>query len=429
MYRRTCVISTILSICAIMTACGGGNASGGSSQPLTPRPPAAQVPRSGINHLIVVIMQNNSFDHLFGTYPSANGLDPGAASYNQVDQAGNTVHPVLLTDLNPPELNHTRNSYLIAYDSGKMDKYAWENGDASMDYYDSTTLGTAADGQKFGISTIWGYAQQFALADNFYASAMASEPSNMLYMISADVGTGSDPYGYPQLDACTAGLFQQNQGAGANITPPLTFPNVGDQLSAAKISWTWYHEFYSNEQNGTCTGYVPQENAFQYFQSTANTPNVQDFTSADFQNVLASGSLPSVTWVTPSPAHSMRPGHGDIANGIEWLDSFVQGVKNSPQWADTAVIVFWDESGGWYDHVPPPQLNSTIGLGARVPVLVISPFAKTSYISHRQMDFVSILRFIQWNWALGAFSGPTQAAREQQSGDICDLLTSACGAP
>jgi len=420
-------------LCMTLASCGGGSTPGSvSQQQLPPSPPtttASQTPRSAINHLIVVIMQNNSFDHLFGTYPNANGLDPSAASYNQVDQSGNTVHPVLLTDLSPAEINHTRSSYMVAYDSGKMDKYAWKNGDVSMDYYDQTSVGTADDGQNFGLSIIWNYAQQYALADNFYASAMASEPSNMLYMISADVGTGSDPYGYPQLDACSAGLLQQNQSIGATMTPPLTFPNVGDQLSAAKISWTWYHEFFSTEQDGTCQSYVPQENAFQYFQSTANTANVQNFTLADFQGVLSSGNLPSVMWVTASPGHSMRPGHGNIANGIEWLDSFVQSVKNSSEWPTSAMIVFWDESGGWYDHVPPPQLSNTIGLGARMPVLVISPFAKTNFISHQQMDFVSILRFIQWNWALGQFSNPTQAAREQQSGDICDLLTSTCGAP
>jgi phospholipase C len=375
-------------------------------------------------------MQNSSFDHLYGTYPGANGLQPGAPSYSQVDQAGNTIQPKLLANLSPDDLNHTATSYQIAYDSGQMDKYAWENGDTAMDYFDNTSSSTANDGTQWGVNTLWGYAQQYALADNFFASAMASEPSNMLYMIAANVGSGSDPYGYPQLDACTAGLYQQNQSSGATITPPLTFQNVGDQLTAAHISWTWFHEYFANEQNATCLHYVPQENAFQYFQSTANGPNVQNFALSDLSNILSSGSLPSVAWVTASPGHSMHPGQGDIANGIEWLDTFVQGVKNSPMWSSTAIVVLWDESGGWYDHVAPPQLSSTIGLGARVPVLVISPFAKVNYVSHQQMDFVSILRFIQYNWALGVFADSTQSAREQQSGDICDMLTIVpCGAP
>lgn len=251
----------------------------------------------------------------------------------------------------------------------------------------------------------------------------------MLYMTAAEVGTGSDGYGYPQLDACTAALYQQNKSIGATITPPLTFQNVGDQLTAANISWTWFHEYFSNEQNGTCLHYVPQENVFQYFQTTANTVNVQNFALADFTSQLGAGTVPSVMWVTACLGHSMHPGQGNIVNGIEWLDDFVQAVKTSSLWANTAIVVLWDESGGWYDHVAPPQLSGSIGLGARVPVLVLSPFAKANYISSQQMDFVSILRFIQWNWALGQFSDSAQAAREAQSGDICDLLTTSCGSP
>ena len=131
----------------------------------------------------------------------------------------------------------------------------------------------------------------------------------------------------------------------------------------------------------------------------------------------------------------MHPGAGNILDGVEFLDNVVQAVKNSGEWQNTAIIVLFDESGGWYDHAPPPQLSGGMngpggqGLGMRVPVIVISPFAKTNYISHQQMDFVSILRFIQWNWNLGEIQATDQHAREQQSGDLCDLLTSQCAAP
>jgi phospholipase C len=430
MYRVVLERTGLALLCLVLASCGGGggtNQTHTTTQVTTPPPPA--VPRSSIKNLMIVVLQNNSFDHLFGTYVGANGLNPALLSYHQTDQAGSTITPQLLSNLSPDDLHHTRTSYQAAYDSGNMDKYAWENGDVSMDYFDNTSVGTANDGQLFGVNTLWGYAQQYALADNFFASAMASEPSNMLYMTAANVGPGSDPYGYPQLDACSAALYQQNKGIGASITPPLTFQNVGDQLSSAKISWNWFHEYFSNEQNGTCLHYVPQENVFQYFQSTANSANVQNFTFSGFQSQLSAGTLPSVMWVTASPGHSMHPGQGNIANGIEWLDNFVQVVKGSKAWANSAIVVIWDESGGWYDHVAPPQLSGTLGLGARVPVLVISPLVKTNYISSQQMDFVSILRFIQWNWALGPFTDAGQAAREAQSGNICDLLTTTCGNP
>jgi len=425
MYKRLSTV--VLGVLFLALSGCGGTGTGYNGVPSSPPPAGGGAARSGIQHLIIVVMQNASFDHLFSTYSGANGIDPSAPSYRQVDSSGATVQPSLLADLSPADLNHTRSSYLAAYNSGTMDKYAATNGPTSMDYYDNTSVGAASDGRQFGVNTLWGYAQQYALADNFFASAMASEPSNMLYMVSAQPGT--DPYGYPQLDACTANLYQQNQSNGATIAPPITLPSVGDQLSGKNVPWGFYQEWFSNQQNGTCTHYVPQENPFQYFQSAANGSNIQNFTMSGFQNMLRSASLPAVMWVQPSPGHSMHPGQGSIANGIAWLDDFIQAVKASSSWSSTAIIVLWDESGGWYDHVAPPQLSNTIGLGARAPVLVISPFAKPNHISHAQMDWVSILRFIQYNWALGRFSDSSQAAREQQSGDICDLLTTSCGAP
>jgi phospholipase C len=380
---------------------------------------------SPIDHLIVVMMQNNSFDHLFGTFPNANGLDPSAPSYNQIDAKGKHVHPASLTNLAPGNVNHTRQSYTAAWDGGRMDKYARENGDMTMDYFDANSVGTAADGTRHGVETLWSYARQYALADNFFASAMASEPANVLYMTGAGVGTGSDAYGFPRLDACGVIDYKEDTSGGKTLDPALTFKNVGDQMNASGIAWTWYQENF----HVTCNDYVPQENAFQYYKSTANSSHEKDFTMGRFAASLSSGSMPAVVWIQPKPEHSMHPGAGDIANSIEWLDDLIQTVQASSVWSSTAIIVVWDESGGWYDHVPPPQLSGTIGLGARMPVLVISPMAKTNYISHQQMDFVSILRFIQWNWSLGLLSNPAQASRERLSGDICDLLSVTCSSP
>jgi phospholipase C len=114
----------------------------------------------------------------------------------------------------------------------------------------------------------------------------------------------------------------------------------------------------------------------------------------------------------------MHPGSGAVTIAASWLDNFIQSVQNSSIWPDTAIIVIWDEGGGWYDHVPPPAVDSQ-GLGVRVPMLVISPFAKRGYISHVQMDHVSILKFIQWNWSL-----PSLNARNSSpaSGDLRDMF-------
>jgi phospholipase C len=393
------------------------------------------ITNSPITHVIIVMMQNHSLDNLFGTYPGANGLDATLPSYHQVDAAGNTVSPTPITSLTTADLTHDQPHYFKSWDGGKMDKFAFEEGDLAMQYYDTSLTGLATDKTSWGISNLWSFAQQYAMADNFYMSAMNSEPAQELYMVAATVHNNHNSSALPFYDPCSA-VEQQAQGAGT-ISVPMTETNVGDQLTANQISWTFYQTNYANSQNGTCKDYVPQENPFQYFTSTENSSHIQNFTMSAFQSVLDMGTLPSVVWVTPDGAHSMHPGGGNILDGIEWLSQLVQAVKSSGEWQSTAIIVLWDESGGWYDHAPPPQLSgadpATLpggqGLGMRVPVIIISPYSKTNYISHQQMDFVSILRFIQWNWNLGEIPATAQQAREQQSGDLCDLLTSPCGAP
>lgn len=388
---------------------GGGTGTGGGTG------------KASVSHLIIILMQNHSFDNLFGSYPGANGLDSSLPSYHQIDKSGNTVSPTLLTELSTADLNHDRTSYVTAWDNGKMDMYASTNGDISMQYYDDTVSGPASDGRKFGISTLWGYAQSYSLADNFFASAMNSEPANGLYMVAATVHDDQTAGSLPHYGPCLS--------IGDPTAVPLTETSIGDQLTSKNVTWAWLQEGFDDAKNGKCGDYVAQESAFEYFTSTANSANIQDFSMPAFQSALDSGSLPSVVWIQGDGLHDMHPGAGNLLDGIEWLDDIVQAVKGSSIWLNTAIVILWDESGGWYDHVSPPQIPNSQGLGARVPVIVVSPLAKAGYISHQQMDFVSILRFIQWNWKLGQFTAPAQAAREQQSGDLCDLLTAACGAP
>lgn len=385
-------------------------------------------PQSPITHLIVLILQNHSFDNLFGTFPGANGLAPSDLGYTETDASGNTVTPQLMSQMDAPNLNHNIATYTETYDQGKMDKFAYANGDTSMDYYDNTMSGAASDGKTWGIDTIWGYADQYALADNFFSSSMYSEPAQMLYMVAATTHDAHTAGSLPYYDKCDA---QQLANGGASVAVALTETTVGDQMNAAGVSWGWYQGNYDTSVNGTCVNYVPQENVFQYFTSTEYSANLQDVSLPTFKAMLTNGTLPSVAFVTPPGNVDEHPGANapDMANGIEWVDDFVQNVKSSPYWQSTAIVMLYDESGGWYDHVPPPQLANSFGLGMRVPVMVISPYAKTGYISSQQMDYVSILRFIQWNWNLGMLPSAAQQAREQQSGDLCDMLTSTCGAP
>lgn len=411
-----------------VTATGTGASATDSATVTVAAPAVPGTPQSAITHLIVLILQNHSFDNLFGTFPGADGLNSSLPSYTQTDAAGKTVTPTLMSQLDAPNINHDITTYTEAWDNGKMDKYAYTNGDVSMDYYDNTVSGQATDGTTWGIDTIWGYADQYALADHFFSSSMYSEPAQMLYMIAATTHDARTAGSLPHYDKCDA---QQLAAGGATVAVALTETTVGDQMNTAGVSWAWYQGNYATSVNGTCINYIPQENAFQYFTSTEYSANLQDISLPSLKTILANGTLPSVAFVTPPGDVDEHPGSapGDMANGIEWVDNFVQKVESSSYWQNTAIVMLYDESGGWYDHEAPPQLPNAFGLGARVPVIVISPYAKAGYISHQQMDYVSILRFIQWNWDLGMLPATDQQTREQQSGDLCDLLTSTCGAP
>jgi phospholipase C len=352
--------------------------------------------QSAVKRVIVVVMQNASFDHLFGTFPAPNGqtidgLRPGVPGYTQPSASGGSVSPFLLTDTNPPDLGHSHADYVASIDGGNMDGFARRIGDISMGYYDSSIM---------GMDRLWSLAGQFSLADHFHSSVTSSAPTNPLYLVSASDNNFIFSV-QPSYGPC------QKPDAAAQ---PFTFPNVGDQMNNKNVTWTWFQENY----NACSLGYVATQNPFQYFTSTQNSDHIQDL--SNFFAQIDNNTLPSVSFVQPGPVHSMHPGSGAVFVGLNWLADMVQRVQSSPAWSDTAIVVIWDEGGGWYDHVPPPTVDSQ-GLGVRVPMLVISPMAKQGYVSHITMDDVSILSFIQWNWNLGSLN-----SRNGQSGDMRDMF-------
>jgi phospholipase C len=337
-------------------------------------------------------MQNRSFDHLFGTFPGADGIRSGVAGYSQKNAKGVTVSPMLLHQATLHDLPHGRDEYLRVWNSGAMDKYAAYNGDVSLGYYDGTTP---------GVDRLWSWAQQYALADRFFTSVMSSAPSNQLFM------TAASDNGFP----FSIQPFYGPCNTEAPAPAPYTFRNVGDQLTEKGVTWGWYQE-----QFGKCDeGYASQQNPFQYFTSTHDSANLRDY--SQFQQELMSGTLPAVSFVQPNPRNSTHPAAGSITEGLMWLDDLIKQVQASPVWPGVALIVIWDESGGWWDHVPPPQVDQD-GYGMRVPLLVISPHAKRNYISHTQMDNVSVLKFIQETWGLTPLN-----TRNQASSGLNDLFS------
>jgi phospholipase C len=386
---RVMVAVLAVSVLLVCAACGGGastTSTGGNTPPAPVPAPSTQLPQ----HIVVVMMQNASFDHLFGTFPGANGITPSVPGFTQTDASGKSVSPFKLTDLAPPALQEGRTIYLDSMDGGLMDKYAFLNGDLAMGYYDGTIP---------GISTLWSYAQQFALADNFFGSVTGEAPTNQLYMVAAS--DNDFPFSVqPVFGPCQ----KPDKAAQA-----LTFTNVGDELSQAGVAWTVYQESLGN-----CSLSSPLHNPFQYFTTTQNSSHIANY--SQFSTDLAAGNLPAVSFVIPNHDHNMHPGFAPVTDSITWLDSLIKQLQASSAWNTTAVIVTWDTAGGWYDHVFPQQVD-TQGLAPRIPLLVISPLAKKNYVSHVEMDHVSILRYIQKVWNL-----PSLNTRNTMSVDLSDMF-------
>lgn len=392
---RTLTIVLLTGIGLILSGCGGSPASGpsGGSNGGSNSSDGGSSGQTSLQHLVIIEMQNASFDHFFGTFQpgaggSIEGLRPGVPGYVQTDANGNSVSPFLLKNLAPPPLPEGHDAFTKVLNGGAMDKFAFYNGDISMGYYDGTLD---------GMSTLWNYAQQGAMADNFFSSVIGEAPTNVLYMVAAN-------------DNDTWFSVQPSFGPCNKSDPaatPLTFQNVGDQLTAKGVSWAAYQE-----DQGNCSAYSPLHNPFQYFTSTQGV--TKDYTQ--FATDLSSGKLPAVSFIFPNNRNGMHPGFAPITYGVTFIDNIVKQLQASPDWNSTAVLVTWDSPGGWYDHVPPPTVDSQ-GLNARVPLLVISPLAKKGYVSHVQMDHVSILRYIQKNWGL-----PSLNTRNGQSNDLSDLF-------
>jgi len=210
--RKPTGILLVLLAAAFQFGCRGVASMQSTSTGSQSQSPAVST-NSPVKHLIVVVMQNSSFDHLFGTFPGGNGANVNSPGYSQVDASNATVTYSFLNNTSPTDMPHTHLSYVTTIDGGKMDQFALNNGDQSMGHYDNTVP---------GLDRVWGYAQQFALADNYFNSVTSSAPSDVLYMIAAADNNMVFPV-QPSYGPC-----QKPDPA----SKPYTFPHVGDQLNA-----------------------------------------------------------------------------------------------------------------------------------------------------------------------------------------------------
>ncbi len=319
---------------------------------------------SGIEHIIVVMMENRSFDHLLGWLPRANGRQAGLTYYDKANRPHSTYHLTDFQNCSKQDPDHSYAGGHTEYDNGRCDGWlkAGTNDLFPIGYYgqhDLSFLGHAAP--------------DWTVCSNYFAGILAPTYPNRFYQHAAQTD---------RLDGSTT------------IS---RLPAIWDRLAAAGVSGNY---FYSD---------IP----FTALWGSKYLGISRPFT--DFLGACATGTLPHVSFVDPrfedessGTSNDDHP-HADIRNGEAFLNQVYQAVTRSPNWANTVLVINFDEWGGFYDHVPPPVLpippaDKALGsdgrIGFRVPALVISPLARRQYIASTQFDHTSVLKMIEWRWKL-----------------------------
>ena len=394
--------SLLLCLCA--GACSGGGGSGASPVPVaTARPPAG--PK--IEHVVVVIQENRSYDNLFATFPGADGATSGKT------HDGRTLR-LKKGNLVSKDLNHMHSGFLT-----ECDLHA---NACRMDGFDLARFGSSGQDGPAGtyayryvdpaqIAPYWAMAKRYVLADRMFQTQSSGSFTAHQDLIRGNTSIddtdsvidspsrgpwGCDaPHGRGETTKTSLitsdGRYLFNRGP----FPCFTYGTLRDLLDARGLSWAYYTPSIAPGNTGFLWSAFDAIRAVRYsaeWKRNVVTPETAVLRDA------AAGRLPAVSWVIPDAANSDHPyGHD---TGPSWVAQIVNAVGTGPDWKSTAIVVVWDDWGGFYDHVPPPQLDYQ-GLGFRVPMLVVSPYARRGYVSHTSYEFASILRFIEDNWKLG----------------------------
>jgi phospholipase C len=376
---------------------------GADSAASAPAATATAVPGfTNIQHIVFIVRENRTFDNYFGTFPGADGATSGKISSGQVIPLGQTPDPM------PRDIAHDFNSALVAIDSGKMDRFDLiQGGNQNGDYLAYTQF------KEADIPNYFAYARTFTLADHLFSSLHGPSFPNHLYTVAAQSGGAisnvNTIYGAWGCDSGSDAHVQvlHSDGSITKDFPCFDFQTLVDTMQTAGVTWKYYAPGYHQ------SGYIWSAlDAIQHIRSSALwTQNVVPDTQ--FITDAANGQLPQVSWIVTDIAESEHPPSVACA-GENWTVRQLNALMNSSQWSSSAVFLFWDDFGGFYDHVAPVNLDQ-FGLGIRVPLIIISPYAKPGFISHTTYEFGSLLKFVEERFGL-----PALTTRDANANDPLD---------
>jgi phospholipase C len=432
-------LSVVRALCAglvaalFVTSCASSssNSAGGSALPERVSLASGSGGSNYIQHVVIVVQENRSFNNLFATFPGADGATTGCmkpASPLLHWRTGSGGCPpgdqsVALKKASLPEpcdFGHGWEAYNKDRDGKKMDGFNLEGGGLEPGCAGKAGSKPYQYVDPAQVQPYWTIAQQYVLADHLFqtqgsgsftahqdliAGGTIIDPNKTQSLIDFP---SAHPWGCDAISGSTTTLlvaepknvlkYEYHKGP----FPCLAYTTLRDLLDAKSVSWKYYSP---PEPNGEGAFW----NAFDAIAAVRHGPEWHNniVNSTKFAGDVAGGSLANVTWIVPDDLNSDHPGIKSDT-GPSWVAGIVNAVGESSFWSSTAIVVVWDDWGGFYDNVPPPLHDKWGGLGLRVAMLVVSPYARQGsgtsnpgYVSHTQYEFGSILKFIEDIWGLG----------------------------
>jgi acid phosphatase len=466
---------SLLLLATVTVACGSAHAtapqmeSSGAANTPTTTSEAGTPTLQKVNHFVVIVLENWSFDSLYAEFQGAEGLTNALAATPQVDPTTGQPYATLpqaeahmpaglantpfaldpyLTVTEDTSIDLTTNFYSEKeqIDNGKMDLFVAKSAakGLTMGYFHTSDLPIAAE------------AHQYVLCDHFFHGVYGGSFQNHIFLVSASVAVFPNAPDSLKAVLDDAGVPEKNPDSGAlengpvapdghvvgtvysvnsphpattppsQLLPSQTMPTIGDELSAQNVDWAWYAGGWNAALQGMPDAggdlYQFHHQPFVYFANYADgTPgraaHLKD--EVDFLAAATAGTLPPVSFVKPDGMDNEHPNYANVLTGELATETLINAVRNGPNWKDTMIIVTYDENGGFWDHVPPPQIDAW-GPGTRVPAIVISPFAKQGYIDHTVYDTTSITATIEHRWGLAPLG-----TRDANAADLGNTLDDA----
>jgi acid phosphatase len=425
---------------------------GCASAPPAPAPATAPVLQQ-VGQIVVIYMENRSFDHLFGMFPGVDGIAQARDGGRQVGPDGKPyaqLPPVTFEHGEPDlrfaqplanqvfrldptvTLNDKTGSPVHAFwthqrqvNGGRNDRFVVEGntGALPMGYFDGASL------------QLWDLARRFTVADRFFQSAYGGSFLNHFWLVCAC--SPEFPNAPAEIVARDARGSGHEPGEEARVTqdgyavntlqgpwlhdptkkqvllPVQTRATIGDRLTEKGVAWAYYADGYDEAVAATAQGrktrhFSYHHQPFTYFKRFVDSPqqraaHLKD--KADMLRDIAAGSLPPVSFYKPRGGTNMHPGmmSSSVGSGDEDVAALTKAIMAGPQWRNTLVVITTDENGGFWDHAAPPK-GDRFGPATRIPAILVSPFTAGGHVDHTEYETVSILKLIEERFGLEPLS-------------------------